>query len=134
MATYHGKDGVVKIGANSVAEVKQFTVKTSAKTADDTVMGDDWETHIAGKTVKSWTASITCNHNPLDATGQKLLVVGASVDLKLYPIGTADGLELLAGTATVTEVSKDPSKDGTVPASFSVLGNGALVESVIPEA
>lgn len=134
MTTYHGKDGVVKIGVNAVTEVKSFSVKTSAKTADDTTMGDDWETHIPNKTVKSWTGSIACNHNPLDATGQKLLVVGASVDLKLYPIGTAEGLELLTGTATVTEVGKDPSKDGTVPVSFSVLGNGALVESVIPDA
>lgn len=131
MGTYHGKDGVVKIGANAVTEVKQFSVKTSAKTADDTAMGDDWETHIANKTVKSWTASITCNHNPLDETGQKLLVAGASVAVKLYPIGSTDGLQELSGTATVTEVSVDPSKDGTVPVSFSVQGNGALVDAVI---
>ncbi|MCF2522346.1 hypothetical protein [Bradyrhizobium sp. G127] len=131
MGTYHGKDGVVKIGANAVTEVKQFSVKTSAKTADDTAMGDEWETHIPNKTVKNWSGSLTCNHNPLDATGQKLLVAGASIDLKLYPIGTTDGLQELTGTATITDVSVDPSKDGTVPVSFSFTGNGALADAVI---
>jgi predicted secreted protein len=131
MATYHGKDGVVKIGANAITEVKSFSVKTSAKVADDTVMGDDWETHIANKTVKSFSGSLACNHNPLDATGQKLLVAGASVTLKLYPIGNADGLQELEGTATITEVSVDPSKDATVPVSFSFQGNGALTDTVI---
>lgn len=130
MATYHGKDGLVKVGAVAVAEVKQFSVKTSAKTADDTAMGDDWETHVEGKTIKSWSGSMTCNHSPVDG-GQAALHVGASVALKLYPIGSGAGLQELSGTATITESSIDPSKDATVPATYSFQGNGPLAEATL---
>lgn len=129
MGSYHGKDGVVKVGVNAVAEVKQFSIQTTAKVADDTVMGDEWETHIPGKSVKSWSGSMGCNFDPGDLQGQALLVEGASIALKLFPIGAADGVKYLEGTATITQVSIEPNKDAAVPATYTFQGNGTLTRS-----
>ena len=44
MAKRHGKDGVVKIGANTMKTTKWTLTETGA-TSDDTDMGDPAETH-----------------------------------------------------------------------------------------
>ena len=124
MATFLGNDGVVKIGANTVAEVTAFDVSQSANTADDTVLGDTWQSHLVGTT--SWSGSISCYWDDTDATGQGAMTVGASVSLELYPEGTTVGDYKLSGTATITEISTSNSLDSTVTASFSFTGNGAL--------
>lgn len=124
MATFLGNDGVVKIGANTVAEVTAFDISQSANTADDTVLGDTWQSHLVGTT--SWSGSISCYWDDTDATGQGAMTVGASVSLELYPEGTTVGDYKLSGTATITEISTSNSLDSTVTASFSFTGNGAL--------
>ena len=40
MATFHGNSGVVKIGANTVAEVRSFGVTETMDTVDATAMGE----------------------------------------------------------------------------------------------
>ena len=37
MATHSGKDGLVKVGANTVAEVRNWSLDLSADTIEDTV-------------------------------------------------------------------------------------------------
>lgn len=131
MATYHGKNGVVKIAANAVAEVTKFSVKTSAQVANDTAMGDDWETHVTGETVNSWSGSLSCNAYQGDTNGQAALVAGASVTLNLYPEGAATGANYLTGTATITEDSVDADKGAVVARSFSFQGNGPLAWATV---
>lgn len=125
MATFHGKDGVVKVGANTALEVRSFSCEQSASTADDTVMGDAWDTHLI--TRNSWTASIECYWDDAATANVGLLLVGTSVSLSLYPEGTTVGDYELAGTATVETVSTSLSHDGVVEVSFTCKGNGALV-------
>lgn len=135
MATFHGKNGLVKVGADpgaqAIAEVKKFSVKTSAKVADDTAMGDDWETHIAGQTVKNWSGSLGCNANQGDTNGQAALVAGASVILNLYPEGAPSAAHYLTGTATITEDGVDADMSSAVQRSFSFQGNGPLTWAVL---
>jgi hypothetical protein len=129
MATSHGKNGVVKIGANAVAEVTAWSVSESAAVAADTSMGDDWETHIASQTVKSWSGSISCNLDKADATGQEVLVVGASVTPKLYTNGAGAAAKYKTGLATITKVDEDADMTRTNKRSFTFQGNGPLTEA-----
>lgn len=131
MATHHGKNGVVKSGSNAVAEIQEWSVEETAKTADDTAMNDTWETHIAGQTINSWDGNLTCSWDETDTNGQQTLTVGASVVLNLYPEGTGAGATYKTGTATITKVGLDVKRDGVVKRSFSFQGNGALSETTV---
>lgn len=131
MTTHHGKDGVVKVGSNAVAEVDNWSLNQSAKVADDTAMGDTWETHIAGKTINSWQGSLTCHWDAADTNGQEALDVGASVTLKLYGEGTGTGAVEYSGTATVTSVGMTVPKDNVIQRTFNFQGNGALAQGVV---
>jgi len=127
MGTHHGKNGVVKVGANAVAEVQNFSVTEQVSTADDTAMGDADETHLVG--IKSWNGNLSCSWDETDATGQEALTVGASVNLGLYPEGSGSGASYLSGTATVTQITLDVKRDGVVTRAFDFKGNGALAHS-----
>lgn len=124
MATFLGKEGVVKVGSNAVAEVRSFSVTQTSATAEDTVMGDAWTTHKP--TMKSWAGQISCFWDDTNTTGQGALAVGAEVALKLYPEGTTSGDEEISGNAIITSVETQLAHDGIVEASFAFQGNGAL--------
>jgi predicted secreted protein len=127
---HHGKAGKVKLTTNLVAEVSKFSVAESIPTADTTVMGTAAETHLVG--IPSWTAKVEGNYSPVDATGQAVLTIGASVTVGLYTDGDATGKEYLTGTASVVGRSVDASKDDKVTFSADLKGNGALSKAVVP--
>ena len=57
MATHHGKEGVLKSGSNTVAEVVDFEIQETADTVDDSAMGDTARSHLVG--LVAWTATVT---------------------------------------------------------------------------
>lgn len=125
MATFSGNDGVVEIGANTMAEVRSFTVNQTAETIDDTAMGDAWRTHLTG--LKTWDGTVECMWDDTDTNGQEALTVGSSVTLTLCPEGDTTGDYTLSGAATVTGVTNTQSYDNTVVTrSFTFQGSGAL--------
>jgi hypothetical protein len=124
MATHLGKEGVVKVGSNAIAEVRSFSITQEAATATDTVMGDEWETQKV--TMKSWSGQLSCYWDSADTTGQGALTIGAEVTLKLYPEGTTSGDQELSGTAIIKSIENQAAHDGLVEASFSFQGTGAL--------
>ena len=127
MATYVGKNGVVYVGANAVAEIKDWSLETTSEVVADTVMGDSWVTNKP--TLKSWTSSFNAVWDDEDTTGQLALDEGAEITLNLYPIGNTTGNKYWSGACIVTSVSKTAAVDGLIEASFSVTGNGALTEA-----
>lgn len=129
MATQTGKDGAVYVGANAVAEVRDWSLEVTSEVVADTVMGDDWVTNKA--TLKSWTASFNAYWDDTDSTGQGELVEGAEITLNLYPEGNTSGDTYYTGSAIVTSVSRTASFDGMIEASFSVTGNGTLSEDTV---
>lgn len=129
MATHAGYGGAVKVASVAVAEVKDFTLETTANTADTTVLGGSGWTDV-DVTTKSWTASLNCIWDDDDA-GQQDLVEGLTVTLNLYPRGDSTGNELWSGSALVTSVSKTVSAEGLIEASISVTGKGAMAETTI---
>ena len=79
MATYVGKNGAVYVGANAVAEIKDWSLETTSEVVADTVMGDSWVTNKP--TLKSWTSSFNAIWDDADTTGQLALDEGAEITL-----------------------------------------------------
>lgn len=129
MATHTGKDGAVYVGANAVAEVRDWSVEQTSEVVADTVMGDDWVTNK--QTLSSWTASLNCYWDETDSTGQEALTVGAEVTLNLYPEGNTTGDAYYTGSAIVTSISVSLAFDGMVERSISATGNGALTSTTV---
>ena len=124
MATHTGSEGTVKVGANTVAEIRSFSISTTADLAEDTTMGDAWRTHKT--TLKSWSGSLDCFWDESDTTGQGALVEGAEVTLGVYPEGASTGDKYYTGTAIITGLTINSSFDGLVEASFTFQGTGSL--------
>jgi hypothetical protein len=129
MATHTGKEGILKIGANAVAEIVDFTITESAETVDDTCKGDDWRTKKL--TFKSWNADAKARWVEDDTNGQDLLTVGASVTAGFYVMGEASGARYREGTALITERAVESALDGLVELSLSFEGTGELTDEVV---
>jgi hypothetical protein len=126
-----GNNGIVKIGANAVAEVLNWSVSTTANIVPDTVLGDPWETNLVG--TNAWTGSISCYWVADDATGQSLLPEGAQVDVELYPGTDVVGSTFYSGSVIVTGVEYGGVENNTTAtANFSFTGNGAMTREVVP--
>ena len=129
MATHTGDEGSVAIGANTIAEVMSFTLNENIELLDDSAKGDVSKTHLNGK--KDWDGTIEAHFDETDTTGQVAMVVGASVTLNLFLMGTATGDTTFTGTATINSVSFDSPEDGIVGANFTFTGNGDLTRGVV---
>jgi predicted secreted protein len=130
MATHIGRDGILKVGANTVAELRSFSIEETGDTVEDTVMTDTARTFVP--TLTSFTGSADVYWDETDTTGQGALTVGSSVTIGFYPEGDTIGDTYYTGTAIVTGVSRSASFDGMVEASITLQGSGALTESTAP--
>lgn len=128
MATHAGHTGSVKAvttggTAAAVAEVKDWSLETTANLADDTVLGDAWTSQKL--TTKSWSTTVNCIWDNADAA-QEDFEEGAIVDVELYPYGDTTGNTVWEGTGIVASVSKSAAADGLVEASFNITGTGPM--------
>ena len=128
MATHKGSEGVIKVGTDSVLEIRSYSIEESADTLEDTSMGDSARTYKPSLT--SFSGSLDVFWDEGD-TGQSALSIGSEVTLNVYPEGDTAGDIYYSGSAIVTGVSRTGSFDGLVEASISVQGNGALTESTV---
>ena len=129
MATHKGSEGIVKVGSNSVAEIRSYSIEESADTLEDTSMGDSARTYKPSLT--SFSGSLDVFWDETDSSGQGALSIGSEVTLNVYPEGDTTGDTYYTGSAIVTGVSRTGAFDGLVEASISVQGNGALTESIV---
>ena len=128
MATHKGSEGVIKVGSDSVLEIRSYSIEESADTLEDTSMGDSARTYKPSLT--SFSGSLDVFWDEAD-TGQSALSIGSEVTLNVYPEGDTSGDTYYSGSAIVTGVSRTGAFDGLVEASISVQGNGALTESTV---
>lgn len=124
MATHTGSEGTVKVGANTIAEIRSYSIEQTADTVEDTTMGDAWRTHKT--TLKAWTGTVDVFWDETDTNGQSALVVGAEVTANFYPEGASTGDAYLYGTAIVTGKTVSASFDGMVESTITLQGTGAL--------
>lgn len=127
MANHKGSEGVVKVGAVTVAEVRGFEFTQSAETIEDTTLADTEKTFQVGNT--EWSGSLSCWWDETDTTGQGALTAGASVTLNLYPEGATTGDKYYTGTALITSLAIANAINGIVSAEFQFKGTGALTLS-----
>lgn len=123
MATHTGSEGTIKVGSDTVGEIRSYSISETADTIEDTSMGDASRTYKTG--LKSFTASVDVFWDEAD-TGQGALTVGSSVTLNVYPEGATTGDKYFTGSAIVTGLTVNGSFDGMVEASLTLQGTGAL--------
>lgn len=123
MATHTGSEGTIKIGSDTVGEIRSYSISETADTIEDTVMGDSSRTYKTG--LKSFSGSVDVFWDETDA-GQTALSVGSSVTFNVYPEGATTGDKYFTGTALVTGLTVNGSSDGMVEASLTLQGTGAL--------
>lgn len=134
MATHVGKEGLVKVGANTVAEVNGWELEESGdvEATEDTELSDEWKTFKSGTdVVKEFTATIECWWDETDTNGQQALTVGASVTLNLYPEAAGAGATYQTGTAIVQSRSMAITKNGITTRTINLKGSGALTETTV---
>jgi len=124
MANHTGNGGVVKVGSNTVAEIREFSLSETAETIDDSTMGSTARTKKSGMT--SASGSMTAFWDETDATGQGAMTVGAAVTLNLHFEGTASGATYATLSAIITEAGVSSTFDSMVEATFSFEANGAV--------
>ena len=129
MATHTGVSGVVKIGADSVAEVTGFNIDETNDTVEDTSLTDTAKSYIALR--KDATGTIECHWDETDSSGQESLDVGASVTLNLYPEGADSGDAYYTGTALVTGASVAVTMDGVISRTFNVQFTGGVTHTTV---
>ena len=126
MAVHKGSEGVIKGGANTVAEVRSYSLEESADVVEKTAMGDSSRSYLS--TLTQFTASVEVFFDETD-TAQTALSVGSTVILEVYPEGTSTGDTYYNGSAIVTGFTKSASFDGLVEASITLQGSGGLTTS-----
>ena len=126
MAVHKGSEGVIKVGANTVAEVRSYSLEESADVVEKTAMSDSSRSYLS--TLTQFTASVEVFFDETD-TAQTALSVGSTVILEVYPEGTSTGDTYYNGSAIVTGFTKSASFDGLVEASITLQGSGGLTTS-----
>jgi len=129
MAVHKGSEGAIKIGSNTVAEVKSYALDESADTIETTSLGDAARTHLASLT--SFSGSVDCMWDETDTNGQVALAVGSTVTLEWYPEGSASGATYYSGSIIVTGKNITASFDGLVEASIAVQGTGVITTATV---
>ena len=125
MANHHGSEGLVKVGANTVAEVTSFSFTETAEYAEDTTLSDTTKTYNV-TAIKSWNGSVTCFWDESDTTGQVALAPGANVALVLAPEGVDSGDTRYSGNALITEITRNVQRGAITEITFNFIGNGTL--------
>ncbi len=137
MATYTGHSGVVSVGGDIVAEVKDFSIEITANTVDATTLvgasSDDlgWtRTKIANR---SWSVSINCffddtasGNGQVDAINNINQSTAAMLGNAGVTISCTAGGDTYSGQVHITSFSKTVSGDGLIEAAFTATGQGAL--------
>jgi hypothetical protein len=128
MANHKGSEGAVKIGSNTVAELKSYSINHTTNTIEDTTLTDSSKTFQAGSS--QFDGSAECFWDETD-TAQISLTAGAQVTLYIYPEGSTSGDTVYSGTAIVTGITRSATVDGMVEVSFSFQGTGDLSTATV---
>ena len=129
MANHTGVSGIVKVGSNAVAELRSFTIDTTAELIEDTTLTDTSRTYQVGK--KGATVSAECWWDETDTNGQIAIIEGSQVALNLYPEGADSGDYYFSGTWLIGSNSISIPTDGIIEASFNATLTGALTRGTV---
>ena len=124
MTKYTGNAMTMKVGATTLAGVQSVEINEGAATYDTTVVGENAETHLPGKTNAQGTI------NFLDDTaeaGFKACVPGTSYAMEFCPQGGSTPKR--AFTATVTGRQRPVAHNAATPVTVTFQISGAITDS-----
>lgn len=131
MASIVGNAGAIKIGGNTVAEIRSYSIEMTSDTIENTVMADSTRQYVKGLSTFSGSADVYFDASHMttnDLDGEIFGSVGDSgTTIAIYPegdVGVSD--KILSGSIIVTGYSISGSFDGMIEASISFQGTGAL--------
>ena len=130
MANQLGNNGVVTVAAAVVAELVDFNWDESCAIVDNSTLGDDADTHLAGSTNAS--GAINCFWDATDATGQEVMTVGASLAIVFLPEGNTTGDISYSATATIESVGVANTRNAITTRAYTVNINGAITKGTVP--
>ena len=130
MATHGSREGILKIGTDTVAEFRSGNLVETIDTASDAAQGDTADTHLPG--LIHWTFSAECMWDETDTNGQEACTVGASVTIHFLPEGDTTGDDDMTGTATVISVgvALQSVSGEPITRALEFLGDGVLTHTV----
>ena len=126
---HSGKDGFLRVGSNTVAEVRSWSLSEEADMYETTVLGNANKTFSAG--TKSWSGSCEAYVDEGDTNGQLALAAGSTAAVGFYFEGVTSGDTYWSGNAIVTSTEKSGALDGLVELTVNFQGTGALSTATI---
>ncbi len=130
MATHVGKEGVLTIGGNIVAELDGWETTETAEPVEDTELSDEFKTFKSGTDIiKEWKAKVTTMWDETDTNGQEAMLIGASLTAVFAAEGTTTGDRIGTGTGIIEEIGITIEKGAITQREFSLQGTGQLVWS-----
>ena len=123
-----GKDGVLKVGGVTVAQLRSFSVDETGDTVEDTTMTSTFRTYKP--TLTSFTGSADVYWDETDA-GQNAITINSEPTIGFFPEGAAGGDTYYSGDCIVTGISISASFDGMVEASITFQGKSALTKTTV---
>lgn len=123
MAIMAGNAGAFKIGANTVAEMDEWTLDISTGLEETQAFGDTWKERTS--TIKEWSGSASGRFDDTDTNGHVAMntafLAGTVVACRFY----VDGTNYYSGNAFV-QASINAPENGVITVSYSLTGSGAL--------
>lgn len=129
MTKYTGNTMDLTIGAiTDFADLISVEINEGAATYDTTVVGEDAETHLPGKTNAQMTVNFLDDSAGAGFAG---VVPGTSYVCAFYAQGNASGKPKLAFTATCTGRQRPVAHNAAVPVTATFQVNGAITPSTV---
>jgi hypothetical protein len=150
MASFVGNNGVIKLNSTwtkgsstaptggtgtVVAELRNYSIDTTADTIETSVMGNDTRRYVKGMSTWSGSADVFWDPQHWDTTGMNpagsgSFVGDATLVLAIYPEGDVSSSDrVMFGEIIVTGYSVTGSMDGLIEATVSFQGSGPLYYS-----
>ena len=126
MATFHGNNGAVYIGANAIAEVTAASYnETDVSIVDDSAIGDTTVSYLSGGK-RDGSGSVTCHFDDTDTNGQAAMIAGleagSTVTLNLYVEGQGTSNHERSGAVLIESYDLTLDQGAAVGASFNFKG------------
>ncbi|MDH3636841.1 MAG: hypothetical protein OES09_00050 [Gammaproteobacteria bacterium] len=128
MAKLNGKNGVVKVGANDVINLRSWGFEETAPTIDAGVCGETFADQRVG--IPSNSGTIDALLDPAD-TAQDAMSLGAQITLQMYPDGDVSTDTYYEVTANITSRGIAQDRGDMVSVAFGWVGSSAITENTV---
>jgi hypothetical protein len=128
LTTYLGKDGTVRVNGATLASVLNFRIEETGDTIDVSHMGTVARTNVSS--LSSFVGGMSVWWDPLDASGQSEIVVGAEITFSVYTSGDTTPARYYYGSGIIISATIQASFDSAIEYIIGIQGSGSLVNRV----